>query len=145
MYKRQLYTIAHGGEEAINVVKGQLTAKSHRCVVPGKMVRAASCKDKEGCLTRGGFDNRFRPGDKVTATRPALSMDEALEVGMRVKVLEGPYAGASGVVHKLIVETDDDVVAVDASKSRAPRDAAAALRVARFSGGAAPSLSLIHI
>ena len=83
---KYLYTIAHGGEEAINVVKGQLTAKSHRCVVPGKMVRAASCKDKEGCLTRGGFDNRFRPGDKVTATRPALSMDEALEVGMRVKV-----------------------------------------------------------
>ena len=102
------------------MVKGQLTAKSHRCVVPGKMVRAASCKDKEGCLTRGGFDNRFTAGDKVTATRPALSMDEALEVGMRVKVLEGPYAGASGVVHKLIVDKDDDVEVVDASKSRAP-------------------------
>ena len=65
-------------------------------------------------------------------------MDEALEVGMRVKVLEGPYAGASGVVHKLIVENDDDdVEVVDASKSRAPRDAAAALRVARFGGGGA--------
>ncbi len=134
---KYLYTIAHGGEEAINVVKGQLTAKSHRCIVPGKMVRAASCKDKEGCLTRGGFDNRFTAGDKVTATRPALSMDEALEVGMRVKVLEGPYAGASGVVHKLIVDKDDDVEVVDASKSRAPRDAAAALRVARFGGGGA--------
>ena len=66
-------------------------------------------------------------------------MDEALEVGMRVKVLEGPYAGASGVVHKLIVDKDDEVEVVDASKSRAPRDAAAALRVARFGGGAAPS------
>ena len=55
---KYLYTIAHGGEEATNVVKGQLTAKAHRCVVPGKTVRAASCKDKEGCLTRGGFDNR---------------------------------------------------------------------------------------
>lgn len=137
-----LYTIAHGGAEAINVVKGQLTAKAHRCVVPGKMVRAASCKDKEGCLTRGGFDNRFKPGDKVTATRPALSAEEDLEVGMRVKVLEGAYAGASGVVYKLIIEkNDEDGVVVDAAASRGPRDKAAALRVARFSGGeAAPAV-----
>jgi len=135
---KYLYTIAHGGAEAINVVKGLLTAKAHRCVVPGKMVRAASCKDKEGFLTRGGFDNRFRPGDRVTATRPALSAEEDLEVGMRVKVLEGAYAGASGVVYKLIIEkNDEDGVVVDAAASRAPRDKAAALRVARFSGGAA--------
>ena len=73
------------------MVKGQLTAKSHRCVVPGKMVRASSCKDKEG-LTRGG--SIMKPGDKVMATRPALSMDEALEVGMRVKVFK-VHAGAS--------------------------------------------------
>lgn len=135
---KYLYTIAHGGAEAINVVKGQLTAKAHRCVVPGKMVRAACCKDKEGCLTRGGFDNRFRPGDKVTATRPALSAEEDLEVGMRVKVLEVAYAGASGVVYKLIIEkNDEDGVVVDAAASRGPRNKAAALRVARFSGGAA--------
>ena len=56
---------------------------------------------------------------------------------MRVKGVEGPYADASGVVHKLIVDKDDEVEVVDASKSRAPRDAAAALRVARCGGGGA--------
>ena len=44
-------------------------------------------------------------------------MDEALEVGMRVKVLDGVHAGASGVVHKLLVDKsdddDDDVEVID--------------------------------
>ena len=44
---KYLYTIAHGGEEAINVVKGQLTASTARCDRAGQDGRAASCKDKE--------------------------------------------------------------------------------------------------
>ena len=88
---KYLYTIAHGARKPL-MWSGSINGQVAPRVVPGKMVRAASCKDKEGCLTRGGFDNRFTAGDKVMATRPALSMDEALEVGMRVK-LEGPMLG----------------------------------------------------
>jgi len=121
---KYLYTIetkGYGGEtrRRANVLRSQLTPKRHTCVVPGKMLRAEKCPDqKEGCLTRGGFDNRFRVGDVVTAQRPPLELTEPLEVGMRIQVQSGAYAGGSGTVFKLLAADRYEV------KVRPPRGGA---------------------
>ena len=121
---RYLYTIetkGYGGEtrRRANVLRSQLTPKRHTCVVPGKMLRAEKCPDqKEGCLTRGGFDNRFKVGDVVTAQRPPLELTEPLEVGMRIQVQSGAYAGGSGTVFKLLAADRYEV------KVRPPRGGA---------------------
>lgn len=99
---RNLYTVAYGGRTATNVVKAQLAAKQHRCVgVPSKLLRPAAAKG-EPCLTRGGYDNRFKVGDEVTAQRPRVRDGERLEVGMRVRVLDGALAGSPGTVGALL-------------------------------------------
>ncbi|KAH8058800.1 hypothetical protein JL720_13990 [Aureococcus anophagefferens] len=98
---RNLYTVAYGGRTATNVVKAQLAAKQHRCVGVPSAPPAAAAKS-EPCLTRGGYDNRFKVGDEVTAQRPRVRDGERLEVGMRVRVLDGAFAGSPGTVGALL-------------------------------------------
>ena len=54
------------------------TNPSRRCVgVPSKLLRPAAAKG-EPCLTRGGYDNRFKVGDEVfgsTAPRNGCSAE----------------------------------------------------------------------
>jgi hypothetical protein len=78
---------------------------------------AASLVEGFPCLTKGGFDNKFSVGDQVLCLCPPVAPSASLEVGMAVKVLQGPHAGKEGLLVAIVAVEEDATAAASFSSS----------------------------